>query len=305
MAQRRWIIMFFLIVSIFFMWAMALSMRLSSQKADPLALTSISRIIAGAVIGSLAIFSTPWGDFGHLWASTGTHIVIGTLCFWLAGFTSLKAVSTGPLGITWTVVRLSMVLPTVASIFYWLEIPVSMREPLFVLRVSGLAFAVTAVVLIGIRNSSKTTDLTKTHQPLLPWALWLAGAFLSQGTWEVVLRASGSLPDDASRSFFISMVFAGAMILSIPILLTFRPKIGKSECSFGMLVAICSLLASGMRPWALKSLPGTVVFPVTAITVTLLVLLSGRLVWKERLGVWGSLGAVAALLSILLLTMNV
>jgi len=101
------------------------------------------------------------------------------------------------------------------------------------------------------------------------------------------------------------MVFAGSMILSFPILLAFRPRIGKAECSFGLIIAICSLMASGLRPWALKSLPGTVVFPVTAISVTLLVLAPGRPIWKEKLGKWGMFGAVAAILSILLLTLQV
>lgn len=295
--------MIYLVLSILFMTALALGLRVSAGKADPLAVTSISRIMSGAVITSWLLWSASWADIVRLWPIAWPHIAVGASCFWLAGFASIKAVNAGPLGITWTTVRLSMVIPTLASIFYWLEVPVSLNA-LFVVRMSGLAIAVAAVVCIGLDRAKATPSIGVSSQPILPWLMWLGAAVLTQGGWEIVLRASKSLPDDQARAFFVSGVFAGSMLLSFPILAICRPRMAACELKFGGLIAVFSLLASGLRPWALKTIDGAIVFPVTAITVTLLVLAAGRVVWKEKLGNWGLIGAASAIISILLLTLR-
>ena len=304
--------MIYLLASILFMSLMATTFRAASERqANALGLAVVFRMVTGIIALVLGLILLDIEQFQTLWRDIGLLACVAAVCYWLAGFTALKAVETGHLGITWTINRLSMVIPTVASIFYWHEIPLSPVNVPLLMRASGMALAVVTLVLMGIdriREKRLNLDLqvpVPPHHNTRTWGLWLACAFLSQGGWEVTLRATRAMETDTERAFFMGMVFFLAGLFSLPVLGVFRPRIGRTELKFGFLIAFCAGTASATRPWALRDLPGVIVFPVTTVSVTLLVIAAGILLWRERIGPWGIAGMVVAVLGIILLTMPV
>lgn len=301
--------MLYLLASILFMALMAITFRAASERdANALGMSVVFRLGTGIAALAAGVFLVDLDRLAELWHATGWLALIAAVFYWSAGFTALKAVETGHLGMTWTINRLSMVIPTLASIIYWQEIPLQPVELPLLLRGAGIVLAVTTVVCLGIdriRERRLEADFqvpVPRHHNTRTWGLWLACAFLSQGGWETSLRATRAMESDADRAFFIGMVFVLSGLFSLPILGVFRPRVGRVELKFGALAAVCAAIGSATRPWALRELPGVIVFPVTTVAVTLLVIGAGIFFWRERIGRWGIVGMVIAIAGILLLT---
>ncbi len=297
-----------LTIAILFMSLLAVTFRLGTARgAEPLGMNAAFRATGGIVMIAVASLTLRHRDFGELWAQSGNLGLLAAGFFWLAGMAAIKAVELGHLGITWTVVRCSMVIATLASLFVWKEVPLSPLSGLLLMRLGGIIVITAAVIILGVERSRVQHG---SRVPLAPkpgrwaWIAWLTAAFLAQGGWEISLRATRALPDNESRIFFFTVVCVTATFLTVPFMLAYRARFGRREIYYGMLAGLCSVIASGIRPWVLRDLDGIIVFPITTVSVTLLVILAGVVFWRERLGKWGAAGIVAALLGMLLLTVS-
>lgn len=292
-------------VSIFFMSALAVCLRIAVDRGgNAMTINALYRAATGIMAVSLAAFTFDFSNVRQLWSDVGVHACIGAALYWLSGFTSIKAIQFGPLGVTWTIVRLSMLIPTFASILYWREIPLSPVNTLLLFRGLGIVLATAAVLMLGIDMMRRRRNGQASHprHRMLPWALWLTAAFCAQGSWEILLRSTAAFPGDQHRHFLVMVVFLFNMVLSIPILLIPANRPRRSDLALGVMAGLCAFIGTGVRPLVLRDVPGSIVFPVTAIAVTLLVLCAGVFRWKERLGRYGMVGMIAAIIAILLLT---
>lgn len=300
--------MVFLIISIIFMTTTALLFRVGMERrANALGFYAAYRSISAAAMLVVAGVSLEWSRLPELWDTAGTLGIIAGLCFWLSGFAGLKAVQLGHLGMSWTVQRCSMVIPTLASLFYWREVPIWPITVPLIARVAGMGTIVVAVILIGVdrvTHAQTRPSHAAGHGSLKAWALWLAAAFFAMGAWETCLRATHRLADDQARLLFVTITFTCAAFISVPAMVTLRAPFGKKEILYGSLAGVCSLIASGLRPWALRDLRGIIVFPVTTASVILLVQLSGMAIWRERVGRWGAMGFAAAIVGVLLVALK-
>ncbi len=295
--------MLFLLLSILFMTGMALCFAGgSSHQAHPLGLNAVCRITGGllALVGLLVLQRE--SDFTKLTAQLNWVSLLAGVFYWLAGYGAIQAVRLGHLGVTWTVTRCSVVLPVLASLLFWHEMALWPVSTPLLLRGSGLLLTLTAMVMVGLDRTRRHPD-DQSKPTSRAWVCWLAVTFLGQGMWETILRASGAMADDADRACFIVVVFLVAAVLSTGAWVLQRPRIGAVEIRFGMLAGLCGFLGSGLRPWALRDLPGIVVFPVTAVSVMLLVQAAGSVFWGHRLGKWGRAAMAAATAAIVCLTL--
>ncbi|MBN2311906.1 MAG: hypothetical protein JXR94_23200 [Candidatus Hydrogenedentes bacterium] len=302
--------MAYLILSIVFMALLGVIFRLGvSRGADPLGMNLGLRAVPALFMGVALVKAMPPGGLGAAWAVAGPMALVAGVFFWLSGVASLKAVNAGHLGVSWAVLRCSMVVPALASLFYWREVPLWPVSTLLVLRILGIAVTAGAVVFLSAdRARSRRTETpgqpTQDGKPKA-WLFWIAAAFLAQGAWEIALRATRSFPDNESRLLFITVVFAFASLITLPVMIAAKAPLGRKELQYGLLAGICAVFASGLRVWALRDLDGIIVFPATTISVTLLVQMAGSIVWHERIGGLGKAGFAAAIAGILLLTLHV
>lgn len=300
--------MAYLITSIFFLILIALVFRRASDTGvNPFGMNLMFRVSAGLMAVLVLLFAVDMEGLSQLWQSTGLLGIIACVFFWFAGLSTINAVHNGHLGMTWTLLRLSMIIPTLASIFYWHEIKLFPVSLIAISRITGILLAVVAVCLMGI-DRSRTSKFDKPHlkarNNTKAWAFWMASAFMTQGGWEVTLRATGKLPDEKSKVLFLGIVFIGAMLFSLPVWAIFRPVVGRKELTYGSMAGLCSFIGSGTRPWALEHVPGVIVFPVTTTVVTLGVLICGVLLWREKLGKFGVIGVLVALIGTICLTLR-
>ncbi len=300
--------MIYLILSIVFMSALAVALRLGVAKgASPLGLNAVFRATAGVVMLVVMASTVDASRFAEVWVVAGRIGLTAGLFYWLAGFAVIKAVQLGHLGVSWTVLRCSMVLPTLASLLYWREVPLWPVSGTLILRLLGIVLTTSAVVALGFDRAGQVSrpgasgDRSRTGRA---WLLWMAAAFLGQGAWEISIRATRSFPDDQTRMLFVTLVFAFASLFTLPLMGIFKARVGRTELRYGLLAGVLGLLASALRVWAIRDVDGIIVFPTTTITVILLVQLASRTIWRERVGRLGLGGFALAFAGILLLTLR-
>ena len=105
------------------------------------------------------------------------------------------------------------------------------------------------------------------------------------------------LPSDACRTVFLAAAVVCSFLFTIPLVIASRSRLGVTELGFGVLAGFLGLLGSAGRIWAVKSLGGFIVFPVSTVAVVFFVQLAGMAVWRERMGRWGYAGFLVALLA--------
>lgn len=297
--------MIYLLLSIVFIAGTGISLRAGAEAgAESLGMNAIFRVSAGVPCAVALLLMAEPDQWGALWSAAGWMALVGAVFFFISGYSTLRMVQLGHLGLSYTLLRCSMVLPTAASILYWHEVPLSPVTRLLLLRGAGVVFTVAAIVCIGIdrnRQQAREPEAARGNHRL--WLLWSCSAFVAQGCWEIMLRATRGFPDDQTRAFFTAMVFFLTALMSLPMLATKSARVGRTELGWGIVAGVCSLLGTGLRPWALRQIDGVIVFPATTVTVTLLLLGVGAWWWRERLGRLGVAGVVAAIVGILMLAL--
>ncbi len=300
--------MIYLIISIIFMSLLPVFFRMGTRAgAGALGINAVFRATAAAIMLAVAMFTTDTSRLREVWSLAGWTGVIGAVLFGLAGFASIKAVQLGHLGASWTILRCSMIIPTLASLLYWREVPLLPVSATLLMRLAGIAVATSAVIMLGIDRAKKSGSATPAdpgRKGSKAWYFWVLAAMLGQGGWEVVLRSTRALPDDSSRMFFITMVFTGAFLITVPVMIAVKVRPGRKELLYGFLAGVCGLAASGSRVWAIRELDGIVVFPVTTVSVMILAQIIGAAAWGERVGKWGIIGFVLAVAGVLALTVR-
>ncbi len=296
----------YLVLSIAAMTCLALVLRIAMARGtDALGVNVVFRAAAATSTVASVVLLLDGADVVGLWPQVSWRVAWASVFFFLSGLASIKSLQHGHLGLSWGVLRCSMLLPVVASITIWREIPVWPVSALLLVRVAGMISACLAIALVtggqarraSVRVSSRQADRQT-------WLLWLGLAFLSQGMWEVVLRSTRDLPDDRARTLFVAGTFLGAALLSAGSVCVLDVRIRRRELGFGLAAGVLGALASGSRVWALRDLDGLVVFPVTTVTVMIAVHLLGGVIWREKTGLLSTLGFVLAVLSVLLMSLR-
>lgn len=181
----------------------------------------------------------------------------------LAAFVSAQW-NTGHNGLVLTTVysKLGVVISILGSVLLYGEKP-------GVLRWAGIALAVAAIFL--------TNEGRGKAKSLLPLLLLL----LLDGTAGFTSKIQ-DVKNAALSDSFLAFTFCTAFVLSALLCAVRREKIAWRDALWGGALGLCNFLQVRFRLEALKSLPGTVVFPFYSAAGILLVSLTGFLFFREK-----------------------
>lgn len=191
--------------------------------------------------------------------------------------------------------RLSIFIPTLASIFVWQELPTGIQA-------AGLLLTAVALPVLGAAAQQGAPAGWRSWRP----ALLIGATLLITGSGLVAAKAFTELHLEAERPAYLAIAFATATLfsaLSWPL----RGRLQGRQASGGVMTAggvvpavglgiVAGLCNFGQLAALLRGLavvPGIIAFPVTAAGSLLLITLAGRLVWRESLA--GRAGAGIAL----------
>jgi hypothetical protein len=295
--------MIFLLLSILFLCIANLFQRYSMQAgANAYAMNAIARIFSGVVAIAAIVSSISFLPVIEAPPATLIWAAVGGTFYWLAGLGAIKAYGLGHVGISSTVLRCSMIIPTLASLIVWHDVHLAWDSKAMWIVLATLVLLMAGIFLSGLdqilreRRQNRPVD----HQ----WLIWLLAAFLGQGCWEVSLRAAGGFPTEVDRQVYLAMVFLVAMVISIGTVVVMKISPRSIDIRFGCLLGLLATLATTMRPYAVRDLSGVVVFPMTAMGSMLLMNLASVAIWRTHLGRWGITGLTAAVLATILMCLR-
>lgn len=177
------------------------------------------------------------------------------------------AMPRGGLAIPTTVMRLSVVLPVLASVFWWGEQP---TPP----QVAGIAASLAALALLGGRGLSGPSDA----------GVWLITAllFFASGGASVASKAFlvRRLPD--AKTTYTAVLFGTAALGGCLSFLFQRVRPAREDVDAGILVGVVNVVATVAQLVAIDRAPGVVAFPVMACGGVVATAIFCAIVWEER-----------------------
>ena len=219
--------------------------------------------------------------------------------------------------------RLSVAIPTVASIVIWQEYPSTWQT-------LGLILAAVAVPLLGsARRPREAGEREEPHHPenaprhpLVRRAGtvgFLALVLLLGGTGLLAAKSFAELSQEEQRPAYNFGTFATATALSVfswPLRHRFtkplsqhgqyqgqRPHAARSALALGIAIGITNIAQIELLLRALVQVSGTIAFPLTTAVSTVLTAGAAWLIWKEPLHGRAAVGVACGLLAATLMNL--
>jgi drug/metabolite transporter (DMT)-like permease len=183
------------------------------------------------------------------------------------------------------VMRLSVVIPFMASWLVWNEVPGS-------LQLAGIGLAGAAFFLVAHRNdpvsAANVGAAIRTAGGRPGVLLVLSLLFVIGGMTDVCMKAFDvTFAAPAARPFFLLLVFGVAFTIGATLVLRRALRTGRwpsaGELAWGMGLGLVNYGSAEFFLHAIERLPGTFVFPVNNIAIVIGATLIGVVFWKERL----------------------
>jgi drug/metabolite transporter (DMT)-like permease len=202
-----------------------------------------------------------------------------------------RSMTENGIGLTVSVMRISLVIPVIVSI-------VVFSEQTSALRIVGLILAFAALGVLF-----KPSKVERSSSALY----YLLIIFLLTGIGDVslkVFQASGSPIFD--KWMFMGVVFTTCTILCLGfIVFGKKPAPTIEEIKIGVLVGVPNLAASIFILMGLELVPASIAFPTSNLTIITAGTILGKLYWKDALTRRHYVVILLAIAAIVLLTMDV
>lgn len=141
--------MLYLVLAIACYLATSITMKVASLRGLDAIGVNLAVRISGTVLTLVLLFATGANlHQPHLPAASLIALVSG-VCTFFSGYMGLRALDLGSLNATWTVMRVSTVIPVLASIVVWGELQQAKSVREVILKLLGVACLLGALVLLG------------------------------------------------------------------------------------------------------------------------------------------------------------
>ena len=279
--------MIFLIACIISALVWTVSYRISISKGCDPAGTMTGIASSSLFVAAIIAIAEHKIQFNPLAAILG---ICGGVCMYFAVFSYFQLLKRGArLGISWTIVTLSMVIPTAGSILLWHEIP-------GILGWSSLLLTVLSIVVLG-RFKEHGSNIEKVD------VIYLSVAFVMSGVAALIAKAIVALSLDQHRNIYFISIFATMLLISISRSGLTRRFPSRKELIFGGAMGIAGIGNYWFIVQALRDIPGIVAFPFRTCGSILLTLVVSRFVWKETLRYREIAGVLLAMTAIVLMSL--
>ena len=220
--------------------------------------------------------------------------IIAGMLFFIAVITFFEVTRRGRLAISWTVLSLSLVIPTLASMILWGETP-------FLRQCIGMGGIAAAFVLFGIDQNRVEARRNASSSEGWIWALLLFIAFISTGLTLVCTKA---MIEQGLTDFLLHYTlidYASAATLAITFIWVKKRMPGHQEWKMAILMGISGFASFILLLEALLLLSGIVVFPLRSTINIVLTASLSVVLWREKMTVAGGVGMALAIVSIFLI----
>ncbi|GEM_PF-6257627 len=205
------------------------------------------------------------------------------------------------LGISWTVIQLSVVIPFFVSVVVY-------QEPLGRWAVLGLVSVLLAIILFGMGKERSSGAGNKKDAGSRRALLLLISASVFTGITSALLRSFASYhPEPQAVPTFFLLVSATLLLINVPICAYRSVRGGYSPWNrltvvFSLYKSVTNMTAMGLLLVSVQLLPGFFVFPVRNTLNILFVLGLSAVLHRERVTRLEAVGLLWGILGIALLS---
>ena len=171
-----------------------------------------------------------------------------------------------------SLMRLSAVIPTFASILFFAEIPQPLQIAGIIIVFISLSFATQERLLL--------TNWSKIFHNGLAWGLML---FVVYGITNFGFKIQREFFLVSNPAHFLVIVFPTAFLVSLTMVFRQKLSIYRDVLRLGSVLGVINLFASYFFMRALQVFPGIVVYPINGIGIILASTITSIFFWKERL----------------------
>lgn len=215
-------------------------------------------------------------------------MAIVTAYFLLVGLMQLRGVS-----ITSAVIRLSVLLPVLFSIFVWHEQP-------SIIQATGIILAILSLPFFGLDKEKRVGRVRIDKKTLFYTGLLLC----VNGIYMMTIRFFHQEGQSERSAQFFFVMFTTAASIGWMIWFLQKKKVSKPDILPGVFLGLCNTGSGSMVLLSLQFLPGVVVFPLTSSVGLVITVIVARLVWSERLGGTGVFGIICAAIAAILMNLS-
>lgn len=225
-----------------------------------------------------------------LTALTVGYATVAGLSYGVSYLVYLRALPLFGVGITTTAARLTAMPAVAAAILYWGEQPSTAR-------LVGIVVASLALPLLSLR-----TPPAQLGSSGYAW-LWLSSMFLIISVTPVMAKAFEESGLAGSQPAFVAVWFAVAGVVGVIVGLYKRLRPTRDDFVIGSILGVANGGGTLGMMFGLAWLPASVLFPVAASGSVLLAVVSGALVWGEKLSRPALVGVFLAVAALLLVNL--
>jgi len=279
----------FLILQILFLSSFALIVKHSQASGRNLLVVGATNYTVAAVAAALSVIYK--GDFEF---SDATLVIgiLGGIAYVVSFFFLMNVVRLSGISITWAIVRLSVLVPILFSIFYWHETPNNYQ-------ITGIGFVCLSLPFLSMNSNADSpfSGFNKT-------SLLIIILFLVTGGCGLAAKAFSEFSPNDQRQIFLLFLFGTAAVISVSAVFVQKAALRARDIPFGIMLGLCNICGNYCLLLALMKLPGMVVFPISSSMGVVLTTLAGMAVWHERLRKLAMAGIVAAVVAVVLINLK-
>lgn len=230
--------------------------------------------------GSLALTVTGASGIGTVSAVTVLYAVIYGFLLISAQWCYTSALKNGNTGICSTVYSLGFIIPTLSGALFW-------QESLTSINLLGIGCVIPAVLISGMKGKNRTGQKDgKKNLYIIP----LIAAMLSSGGLGIMQKVQQKSVYADQRAVFVWLAFLFACLASFTGYVLAKKKEdnttvrGKRGVLLSGGIGICFACSNLLNTTLAGRMDSAVFFPVNNISVIIVSLLLGVLIFKEQIG---------------------
>jgi drug/metabolite transporter (DMT)-like permease len=212
-------------------------------------------------------------------------LALGVFGF-IATLTFFYGIRYGSLGISWTIISLASLIPTLASISIWWEVP----------DFWGIFALILTVVSIGLMGN---TEIRRVRRPR-KWLLWIGISYLASGFGMITFKIVGESQPGGSGELFLLTSYATAFLIGLGIFFRRTNFPTPGTVLTGIVRGGAQALTNVTFLLSVQILPGYVIFPAYGSGGVLTTVVISVLIWQEKLVLRSLIGILLALSAILM-----
>ncbi|WP_350202585.1 hypothetical protein [Gracilimonas sp.] len=237
--------------------------------------------------------STEFSVFPEISPDPGIWLIILALILGIIFIANMvvysRSIDRVGMGVSIAAMRMSLIFPIGISLFVF-------GEAIGGLKYIGIILALGSLLLMVPRISTKSiSGFSHAWLPVL--------IFLMTGMADTGLKVYEQLfSQQISEDLFVSGIFFFSFLVGIVILLKRREiHFNFTEIVYGIATGVVNLYSSIFLIYALKLMPGSIVFPLVNVSLVVLGTIIGIGIWKDKPSAKQWSGLAVAVISIILL----